>query len=232
MMLGSLLLAIDIQAAVYKCVDSDGAITYSQVPCRDDPEEVNVDAAGHDRGPEPVDCRHANRFAYETATNMRNGASSTDVFDRYGGLGSVSKGALNLINYVYGFRSDDSISPQRIAGLTQTMCEAGTLRDVSCDDLPLQFTDGLGGCEAEEQDTDADQVIAEPAPTTPQFEQAVRPGQTAVQSSAEDAARRCRDSYQDQIERIDEQMRNGYSSAQGESLRDRRRNLREQMARC
>ena len=91
---------------------------------------------------------------------MQAGSRSDELFDRYGGLDSLSKGSINIINYVYGYRSNGGVSAERIAALTQAKCRARALGEVSCESLPLSYTDSIGGCDPEEeQDEDG-------APTT------------------------------------------------------------------
>lgn len=230
--ISGLILSCDAGAAVYKCVDPGGAVTYSQAPCADDPQEVRVDGGRADGDAGPADCRYAHRFAYQTATSMRQGASSSDVFDRYGGLDSLSKGAVNLINYVYGYRASDSVSAQRIAGLTRSMCQSGTLRGVSCADLPLAFTDGQGGCDASDDDAATEPVPEETAPIASQLERQAPTSASVTAPDPEVLRDQCRERYREQIDSIDRQMRDGYDSLQGEALRERRRDLRERMSRC
>ena len=112
-----LILPTDSQAAVYKCVDDEGTITFSQAPCPDNPEKVNVQGVSTGSAKDDVDCRYANRFALDTAKTMRTGMESVDLFDSYGGLDSLSKGTINLINFVYRYKANSTVSSERIAGM-------------------------------------------------------------------------------------------------------------------
>ena len=225
-----LLCSYGVQADVYKCVDAEGVMTFSQVPCQGNPQAIKVDGAGSDRNSEPADCRMAYRFAYQTAQSMQDGATSSEIFDRYGGLDSVSKGTLNLTNFVYGYRASNSMSAQRVAGLAQSMCQSGSLRNVSCEELPITFTDDMGGCDAEPPAPG--NRPDDGYPRKPQIESNSMPAGAMVESAARDASPTCRQNLKDQIERLDEQMRRGYTSSQGDALRAQRRQLREQMRRC
>lgn len=235
LVLFSLPYSFDAQAAIYKCVDADGGITYSQTPCKTDPKTVQAVTLQSGSAAEAVDCRFANRFAYETARSMKNGASSSEIFNRYGGLDSLSKGTINLINYVYSHRSNEGVSAQRIAGLTEAKCQARSLGDVACEDLPLSFTDANDLCDVEEEESESGQAPADTPPGETQTEAAMpilnQPASLG-EADAGSNARECKEKYQEQIDKLDAQMRTGYSSAQGDAFREQRRSLRDQLRQC
>lgn len=218
-------------ADIYKCVDADGLIAYSQAPCPGKPQLVKVDSQSASTDAVALDCRAAYRFAYETAQSMQSGTSSADAFDRYGGLDSMSRGSLNLINFVYGYRASNSMTAERIAGLAKSMCQSNSLQNVSCDDLPISFTDKLGGCDAgellPEADSVQDDIAAFELPVEPEY----APADAELVAVGDDAGL-CKKNIQAQIDQLDEQMRSGYTSSQGDAFRARRRQLREQMRRC
>jgi len=142
---------------------------------------------------------------------MQNGATSSDIFDSHGSLSSVSRGTLNLINFVYGYRASNSITAQRVAGLAQSMCQSGSLRNVSCEELPIAFTDEMGGCDADnpvpENHTTGSNL------TEPQIEPRGMPTDPFGEVTDGDASSQCRQNLKDQIDRLDEQMRSGYTSS-------------------
>ena len=226
----------DAAADIYKCKEADGSLTYSQTPCPDNDTTVLVTESGTERIIEQRDCRYAHQFAVSTARSMRDGAASTDVFDHYGGVDSLSNGSIGIINYVYIYRTKSSVSIERIASLVETQCESGTMPQVTCTDLPIVFTDELGGCNAEADAEESTQLAAAdipeaPAPVAVQDEQrpvpSYQPAVPAGESSSE-----CRRRYQDEIDTIDARMRSGYSSAEGDRLREKRRQLQAQRNRC
>jgi hypothetical protein len=139
-----------VPADIYKCVASDGTPTYSQLPCEGNPQKIEIDSPHAEQALAPADCRPAFRFAYQVAEAMQGGVSSSDTLARYGGPVSVSGGAVNLVNFVYGYRASASMTAQRLAGLAQSMCQSGSIRNVSCEDLPDTFIAGMGGCDTDE----------------------------------------------------------------------------------
>jgi hypothetical protein len=63
-----------------------------------------------------MECSLASRFAVTAARHMRAGSRSDEVFNRYGGLDSLSKGSIGVINYVYSFRTNNDGSEEGIGG--------------------------------------------------------------------------------------------------------------------
>lgn len=220
----------DARAAVYKCVDAEGVITYSQAPCPDNPETVTVQGVSTGSNDEDFDCRHANRFALETARQMRGGMYSSDLFDKYGGIDALSKGSINLINFVYRYQANTTVSTERIAGFATTMCESGSLAGVGCAELPVSFTDSFGGCAADIEAVAADTPVNVPQQTPPS--QATAPAPVRAADPNDTRSSDCRRQYMQKIDALDARMRSGYSSAEGERFREQRRQLRQQMSRC
>jgi hypothetical protein len=218
-------------AAVYKCSDDAGAISYSQTPCP--AKETTVRVTGVAAPRQPLDCGYANRFAVAIARDMRTGVASDQIFDRYGGLNAVSKGTINLVNYVYTHRANDTVSVERIAGLSEARCNAGSLGDVSCAALPVGFTQRLGGCnraqpEGPETTPAATRAFSVPGPRPTS---AAPAAPTRTERDAE-RTRQCIENYQRQLDRIDSKMRAGYSSRQGEKYRERQRDLKKRLNDC
>lgn len=217
-----LLAGNDVRADVYKCTAEDGSLTYQQTPCpKQKVEKLNVertDAAA-------PGCVYANKFAVSTARLMRAGQSSDEVFNRYGGLDALSKGSIGVINYVYSFRTNDDVSVERIAALTQAKCRARSLGDVSCELMPLSFTESLGGCDGE-----GEVAINEPVAQAPALAPALN--RKTENTVSTEFVEQCKKRYRDQIDAIDAQMRQGYTSAQGEAYRERLRALTEQLRNC
>jgi len=237
--ISALLCSFNVHAGIYKCTDAEGAIIYSQTPCPNSQETVKVLEATSSQYPATVDCSYANKFARVTARSMKNGAGSNDIFNQYGGLDSLSKGTINLINYVYVYRLNEDISVDRIAGLTQAKCQAHSLGNVACEELPSSFTDGLGGCGSEDEESVPEQSFVDRQPTELQIEQENRIAEEAslarkreAKARSDENSRQCKERYQTQIDQLDQQMRSGYTSEQGNSFRERRRNLGRQLKQC
>lgn len=241
-----LLLATGAQAEIYKCIADDGGVTYSQIPCPE--EKVETVRTVTSRSSDPADCRWASQFANEVARRMRTGKDSASLFDLYGGVDSVSNGTVNIINYVYRFRSDDSIGVERIASLAGNMCKAGSLGDVSCESLPYGQDPTGKRCNPDDDETDGDanSTVATVAPVD--NSDLLGSANASQDASGSDNARRivsnaepaenneqreaCKKRYRDQIDAIDARMRSGYDSEQGERYREQLRGLTTRLRAC
>ncbi len=224
LLLVAVLAASGAQAEIYKCVADDGGITYSQIPCPKQ-KTTTVRSAVPKTGA-VVDCRWASAFAGDVTRRMRSGLASEALFDFYGGIDSVSPGTINIINYVYRFRGNESVPEQRISSLAGSMCKAGSLGDVRCEALPYGQDPG-GRCDDQEPDAGPVESIA-PAQALPLAEQTNIQQQARTDVSND----QCKKGIRDQIDAIDAQMRTGYDSAQGERYRERLRALTTRLHQC
>lgn len=229
--------AAEAHAEIFKCEEADGTLTFSQTPCsKEAPVTVKTSAGDTSE----FNCSYANKFAFATARTMQSGVPSNEVFNRYGGLDALSKGSIGVINYVYSFRTNDEVSAERIAGLSQAKCKARSFGDVSCDALPLSFTETLGGCNAESVEDLPEERTAQVATTMSSLNERTLTEVTSVKAaqrpvaaaSDKEAVERCKKKYRDQIDAIDAQMRSGYTSEQGEAYRQRLRGLTEKLRAC
>lgn len=229
-----LLFCVGAHAQVYKCTDADGSSIYTQMPCSN---EQSADSKAALPSVAPLDCSYATRFAAWTARLMRGGARSDEVFNRYGGLNSLSKGSIGVINYVYSFRSADDVAVERIAGLAQAKCEAKSFGDASCEALPTTFTDGIGSCDPEQESDPAmgmyDAGLVSDTTSTPASQSRVTPAANrAANSRSAKKTQQCKKPVRDKIDVIDAQMRRGYSSERGEAYRQELRVLTQELRRC
>ena len=220
--------SVEVRADIYKCKDASGNIMYSQTPCKKQKSEKIGSTAS--KKPETTDCSFARRFAVTTARYMRAGSRSDEIFNRYGGLDALSKGSIGVINYVYSFRTKTDVTEDRIGGLAQAKCRAGSFGEVSCEVLPLSFTEGFGGC-------DADDLAEMQEPSLGMSDAVERPAASRAAAREDDSrsdeiTQRCKKRYRDQIDAIDAEMRRGYSSTQGEAYRERLRVLTQQLRSC
>jgi len=231
LLLTAVLYSADACADIYKCKDSDGNLMYSQTPCKkQEPQKVGTSGS---KSTETADCSFAGRFAITTARYMRAGSRSDEIFNRYGGLDSLSKGSIGVINYVYSFRTNADVTEERIGGLAQNKCRARSFGDVSCQVLPLSFTEALGGCDAEDaDDVDKTQEPSMAASAATESSGTGRSTPRVESSRSGELAQQCKKRYRDRIDAIDAEMRRGYSSAQGEAYREQLRVLTQQLRRC
>ncbi|MCH7636724.1 MAG: DUF4124 domain-containing protein [Proteobacteria bacterium] len=219
----------DIHADVHKCADADGNIMYSQTPCAAQ-VSANVNMAGFSSQSTAMDCSYANRFALSTARRMRVGTGSTELFNLYGGLDELSKGALGVINYVYSFLTSSDVSVEQIATLTETICQAQSLGIVNCKALPSAYTESIGGCAvADEKRTVAaeqERPAVRTAPTGNVVRTQTRPAQT------NEFTEQCQKWYRDSIEQIDAQMQRDHSPEEGEFYRKELHELTQRLREC
>jgi hypothetical protein len=230
--------SLEAQADIYKCEAENGDIAYSQVPCPKQKTTTVATAAPKSDG--PVDCRWSATFANDVARRMRSGMASDQLFNMYGGIDSISPGTLNIINYVYRFRGNEAMPVERISSLAASMCKAGSLGDVRCESLPYGQDPGSKRCEAGEEEF---APATQPLVRAPDQLEAASDSQTQSQAnnnfvkddslSLENERREtCRDSFRDQIDAIDAEMRSGYSTEDGERYRQRLRSLTTRMREC
>jgi hypothetical protein len=139
----------------------------------------------------------------------------------------VSPGTINIINYVYRFRGNESVPEQRISSLAGSMCEAGSLGDVRCEALPYGQDPG-GRCDAENDENRAPDDLQQPAPAVAIDMQSSNQQQARIDGSND----QCKKGIRDQIDAIDAQMREGYDSAQGERYRESLRLLTTRLRQC
>lgn len=224
-------------ARTFKCIDENGNVLYSQKACKNNQKTDKV--IGKKRSyPKNPDCKYARRFAATVAREMRAGADAHQTFSRYGGINSLSKGPVNIINYVYSYRNSNKMSSQRIAALTQTKCNAKSFGDLKCDDLPFEFTSRIGGCEPKigrEFGPSRDPSIELQEQEALEGKAKLRAKESKIRASKEAKRRerrlkeKCKERYERRLANIDDKMRQGYSSKVGERLRVERRDLRKSM---
>lgn len=230
------------RAEIFKCVAADGAITFSQSPCHDEGSKVTVQKTVGGAAEQPADCEHARRFALATAQDMRSGTDSSTVFDRYGGLGTLSKASVSLISYVFQFRTNSDVSVERISALATSKCQVRAFGDASCEQLPVSFTNRIGGCDDNEERSDDVELalasaVQQPAPLPdgkrePQRNAALQARERQARAREEEQRSQCEQNIKAQIGGINAQMRSGYSSSLGESLKKKRRALENRLRDC
>jgi hypothetical protein len=243
------LLPATTKAEIFKCVAENGELTFSQVPCPEKGTTVTVMKSGGNFSDEPADCEHARRFALSTAQQMKSGIGSNAIFDSYGGLGTLSKGSVSLVSYVFQFRTNVDVSAVRVSALATAKCQARAFGDVSCEQLPASFTNGFGGCDKDEDGPDSTtaantdgmnaqaihlQPFGGPTSSTSSRDTTadMRARNREAKAIEEERRLECRDRVKSQIDSINAGMRSGYTSAQGESFKKRRRDLEAKMRDC
>jgi len=221
------------EAAVFKCTDANGNVSYNQVPCESDDQSETVLSTQSKNKP-GVDCRIANNFARQTAKRMRLGESSGAIFDSYGGIDAMPRSSIGVVNYVFSHKGNVNTGPQRIAALSAARCSAGSYGPVTCDDFPFSFIAELGGC-----DKALNGSGEPPAATAPdnQDPKPVPEGSThalGVKTTANQPSNSvdCKQDMQTQLGELFEQMRAGQSASEQGQLEGRKKALREQLSNC
>ena len=209
-------------AGVHKCTDADGNIMYSQTPC-DAQGSANVNMAGFSSQSTELDCSYANRFALSTARRMRIGTGPTELFNLYGGLDELSRGALGVINYVYSFLTSSDVSVEQIATFTEAKCQAQSLGVVNCTALPSTCTDTIGGCAVS---AGQERPAVQAAPMSNVVRAQTKPKQT------NEFTGQCQKWYRDSIDQIDAQMQRDHSAEEGEFYRKELRELTQRLREC
>lgn len=132
----TLILSGSVSAAVYKCKAEDGSIEYSQMPC---PSDAQSKVLATRKSSSSSDCRYVNEFAKDLASRMRQGRKSDQAIQSHGGLGSIPKGRLAIINNVYYYEVNRSVSVEKIASIVTAKCRNGSFGAISKVDIPESY---------------------------------------------------------------------------------------------
>lgn len=230
------------QAEIFRCVAPNGELTYAQTPCPEKDSKVTIEKSVKSATSDADECQYAHRFALATAQEMKAGTSSAVVFDRYGGLSALSRGSVSLISYVFQYRTNNDVSAERVAALSVAKCQAHSFGDVSCAELPVEFTNRLGGCGSDDEVATSGIVGFPPSVFQPAQLQSANASQRSritrqasirkARAADEDRRLECKERIRSQIDSINSQMRSGYTGPEGSSLRKRRRDLEDRMREC
>lgn len=137
---------------MYKCQDANGRITYSQRKCTAGQSAAKVLQGSKQHGARK-DCIWPAEFAEDPAAKMQAGRNAQATMAEYGGANALSRGTVNIIDYVHQLRCNDNISTARIRALSTAKCQAGEFGAVACVDLPPDYTSTLGGCTGDAADS-------------------------------------------------------------------------------
>ena len=124
------------EARVFRCVDSDGHVTYSQSPCPADQQSDQMRGLSGARHEDGSLCGLARKLAATAFLDMADGVEPSAVIDQYGGLNHVNAPTLGVINFAASLRYNDELSPQRVGALTFSRCREGGFGKLQPGDLP------------------------------------------------------------------------------------------------
>jgi len=229
----TLALPTKAEAAVYKCIDANNNVSYSQIPCAGEETAETVLSSRSTRNAD-VDCRIANNFARQITTRMRLGQSSGEVFDSYGGIDAIPRTSVGIISYVYSHKDNIDTGPQRIAALSAARCSAGSYGPVNCDDFPYNFIADLGGCEGATMKKNASSPSSTPDnKTTPVVQEGTTQALGARTSgSPKPGSADCQNDVQVQLSELFNQMHTEQQDKKQARLENRKKDLQEQLNNC
>lgn len=245
-----------VEAKIYKCIASNGNVSYSQQPCPTS-EKTSKVMEGKDEIRERFDCRVARSFSRYVADEMKNGQSADDMFSMYGGIDSISATTVSVINYVFSHKSNVDSSVQRIAALSGARCDSGTYtQEIDCEHFPQQFIDEQGGCSVikgestfarsdnnsetstyaqpvygknnERSDEDSDGGSVQPD----SISQNINQNYNVRTTSTGDKQNECRVAIRDEIGALQKRMRGSLSMDMHKELSGKRASLREAYEAC
>jgi len=227
-----------VEAAVYKCIDASGNVSYNQVPCTEESDETVLTEtvlSSTSTKKSEFDCRIANNFARQITDRMRSGQSSGEIFDSYGGIDAIPRTSVGIISYVYSHKDNIGTVSQRITALSATRCSAGSYGPVNCDDFPYDFIADLGGCEKATMKT----TLSSPTKTT--SNQTIPPVQEGATHSLgartssgnkKSDSTDCQKDVQVQLSELFNQMHSEQSDYKQDLLERQKKELHEQLTNC
>jgi len=133
-------------AAVYRCQDGDGRVSYSRIPCPQGQQERTLH--GMDARSQTADaaagCHAARAFASGAFEELRAGVEIPEQIEALGGVNYISPPLLNVLNFVNQYRYNERISAQAVGRLAQAKCRNGGFGTLTAADFPspVQATGG------------------------------------------------------------------------------------------
>lgn len=236
-LLAAVLAASTADAAVYRCTAADGSTTFSQTPCSESAERISVDSA-QPAGATTGDCSVADPFARAVANLMRQGLSKDETIAEFGGPSALQSGAGRLVNYVYIYQHSRNMTKDRMVTLAMAQCESGSLGNLSCEALPVSYTNAGGGCDGEFSAWDAEPRVDVFARNRSRSEarareaaelQAEQSDKLQQEYARRERVRQCRDAIQHKINDIEIRIQAG-ADPNGHRLALKR--LREDQQSC
>ncbi len=135
-------------AAVYKCKDAGGNITYSQTACPLDEDVAKVMniSTGSDVN-SGVECSIVRNFAAEIGIEQQKGRSIDDVAMTYDSfVNPISQIALQIIRSVFEYQSQPYKTIEDSIAHEDRVCKSEVYGSPVCSDFPVKFIKVYGGC--------------------------------------------------------------------------------------
>lgn len=137
---GFLLLAngIDARAEVYRCVDDEGHVIFTQHRCGPAQQGGKVDLGTMDvnRKPSAEVCKEVEKLANLIFPHINQTDSILDIYSDLGGREYLSAGITAAVNYVFNFRYNPKARQSDVVTLTHDKCIDGGFGRITEKDLP------------------------------------------------------------------------------------------------
>lgn len=221
--------ASQVQADIFRCKDSDGNITFSQLPCEKDEtsNKLNIQAQKTDIPSEEA-CLEASKFSRPLYERIKQ-AETSSIIDELGGVNNLQPPVLNIINYIAIYRLDTRTSSQRIASLVDKKCQNGGFGIFTESDFP-QWRDAWRIPDERHLQQPATFTMPLPQATATVRENSGEPTSTVQDRQIALRKKRC-EQIEQSLQNLRSRMRAGYTVRKGERLRTQERQLTSQRAR-
>ena len=133
-----LVTAVSAHAEVYRCVDTEGNVIFSQKRC--DPsqqgEKVDMEGTNVNKKPTPEVCHQIKKLAELIFPYVAQTDSILDMYTNLGGRKHLSAGVTAAVNYVYNFHYNPKAKQAEVVELTHDKCLDGGFGLITQSDLP------------------------------------------------------------------------------------------------
>lgn len=127
-------------AAIYRCTDNTGHVTFTQHRCApgQQSEIMNLgqNESAAEKKPRAAVCRQVERLAEVMFPHISQKNSVLDVYSDLGGREYLSAGITAVVNYVYSFRYNPRAVKSNVVTLTRDKCLDGGFGNITEKDLP------------------------------------------------------------------------------------------------
>lgn len=198
------------EARAYRCSDTDGNVSYSQSPCSSGQTGTRLRGVGTSTVKDRKACSLVRNFAAESFEKLKRGTQSSMLVDEYGGPGYIDPLTLNVINFVSGFRFSKEVAARKVGAMAYNKCRGGGFGAIQIGDLPIEILP------PDDQTTELPGAERLPSQSEPGVG-------TYTRNDATDKGRQelCQN-YEQRISALNQSMRRGYDSANGQRMRKER----------
>lgn len=214
----------EVEAKLYKCANEKGEISYSQIPCPENQEMQMIKEAVQPKS-DGVVCHKVQRFAELLAEEMQSGTEAQTHIDRYGGLSAANKTTIAIVNDIHRYKVNKNIRPSRIAALIFNKCDNDAYGEISETDIPLEDEKTPQTQQVSLNPEEWEAKTNLPASSTQSNQDFKKPQQPTLEITQRI---KC-DKLKQEINRIDDRMRRGYTKKEGDQLQQERKDYRKRI---